>query len=108
LVDDGCLRQTGDIPGWTSKFIGRAKNGVYHGHVGDEGKPGWTAYDGTIERDGRIEITQKGVVGDSSTALKHASSGTNFSWPFAGHFEQSRGNALRVVGRTCGAEFDKQ
>jgi hypothetical protein len=55
-----------------------------------------------------IEITQKGVVGDSSTALKPASSGTNFSWPFAGHFEQSRGNALRVAGRTCRAEFDEQ
>jgi hypothetical protein len=56
------------------------------------------------ERDGRIEIAQKGVVGDSSTALKHASSGTNFSWPFASRFEQSRGKAL---GSPCRAEFVK-
>lgn len=50
----------GDIPGWTSKFIGRAKNGVYQGQVGDEGKPGWTTYDGTIERDGRNRDNSKG------------------------------------------------
>ena len=38
-----CEKQ-GDVSGWSTTFIGRVKNSVYHGHVGEEGKPGWTTY----------------------------------------------------------------
>ena len=101
-----CEKQ-GNIPGWSYQFIGQVKNSVYHGVVGQEGKPGWTTYDGTIERDGSVKITQMGLVGDSRFALGRASSGTKFAWPFAGRFQETRGSALRVAGRTCHMDLVK-
>jgi hypothetical protein len=97
----------GAIPGWSHQFIGRVRNNVFHGDLGQEGKPGWFTYDGTIERDGNAKLIQKGLVGDSSNALGHARPGTSFAWPFAGRFQQSRGTALRVAGRTCHMDLVK-
>jgi hypothetical protein len=103
-----CEKQ-GDVSDWSTTFIGRVKDSVYHGHVGEEGKPGWTTYDGTVERDGSVEIIQKGLTsGDSRTTLGHIGPGVKFSWPFAGRFLGSRGSALRVSGRTCHMDSVKQ
>jgi hypothetical protein len=103
-----CEKQ-GDILAYSYKFIGRVKNGVYHGEVGESGRPGWATYDGTIERDGSVEIVVKGLTGsDSRYTAGHTQPGKRWSAPFAGRFEESRGSALRVVDRTCHAEFVKQ
>jgi hypothetical protein len=98
----------GDVSGWSTSFIGRVKDSVYHGHVGEDGKPGWTTYDGAVERDGSVEIIQKGFTGDSRSTLGHVSPGTKFSFSFAGRFLESRGSALRVSGRTCHMDLVKQ
>jgi hypothetical protein len=98
----------GDVDGWSYAFIGRVKDSVYHGHVGEEGKPGWNTYDGTVKRDGSVEIIQQGLTGDSRVTLGHVSPGTKFSFPFAGRFLGSRGSALRVSGRTCHMDLVKQ
>jgi hypothetical protein len=98
----------GDVGGWSQTFIGRVKNSAYHGQAGEEGKPGSNTFDGTIERDGSVEIIQKAISGDSRVALGHASPGTKSSWPFSGRFEGSRGSALRVAGRTCHMDLVKE
>jgi hypothetical protein len=103
-----CDKQ-GDVSGWSQTFIGRVKDGAYHGQVGEEGKPGWNTYDGTIERDGSVELIFKGLTNVSGATLGHLPPGTKISpTPFAGRFEESRGTALRVVGRTCHMDFVKQ
>src|SRR5262249_47260614 len=101
-----CEKQ-GPIPGWSHQFIGQVKNSVYHGDIGQEGKPGWTTYDGMIERDGSVKMIQKGLVGDSRTALGHGQLGSSFTWPFTGRFQEARGSALRVAGRTCHMDLIK-
>jgi hypothetical protein len=103
-----CDKQ-GDVLGYSMKFIGRVQNSVYHGDSGEPAKPGWNTFDGTIERDGSVGIIQKGLSGDSSSTLGHLTAGTKIApIPYAGHFEQSRGSALRVAGRTCRIDFVKQ
>ncbi len=103
-----CEKQ-GDVLAYSYRFIGRVKNGVYHGEVGEGGRPGWATYDGTIDRDGTVEIVVKGLTGgDSRYTAGHIQPGKRWSAAFAGHFEGSGGSALRVVGRTCHAEFIKQ
>jgi hypothetical protein len=102
-----CEKQ-GDVAGWSQTFIGRVKNSVYHGQGGVEGKPGSSGFDGTIERDGSVEIIQTAISGDSRYVLGHTPPGTKSSWPFLGRFGESRGSALRVDGRTCHLNFVKR
>jgi hypothetical protein len=102
-----CEKQ-GDVSGWSTTFIGRVKNSVYHGQFGEEGKPGWNTYDGTVERDGSVEIIANGLTGESRVTLGHIPPGSKFSWPAAGRLGESRGSALRVSGRICHMDFVKQ
>jgi hypothetical protein len=100
---------TGDVLGWTRKFIGRVKGGVFHGQFGIEGKPGFDSYDATIDPDGSIEFVSKGITGgDPKTSLHHTPPGVLASWRASGRFEDSRGSALRVEGRTCNIDFAKR
>ena len=89
-------------------FIGRVQNSVYHGDSGEPGKPGWNTFDGTIERNGSVGIIHRGLTSDSRFTLSHIAPGIKFSAPFAGRFEEARGSALRVSGRTCHMDFVKQ
>jgi Caspase domain len=99
----------GEVLGWSRKFIGRVKNGIFHGQFGVEGKPGFDSYDGMIEPDGSIEFVSKGLTsGDSKRTLYHAPPGIMSSWRAAGRFEATRGSAIRVEGRTCNINFAKQ
>jgi hypothetical protein len=98
-----------DVSGWTRKFIGRVKAGVFHGQVGIEGKPGFNSYDGTIELDGSIEFLSKGLTSeDTKTLLNHSPPGLPAFWRAAGRFEGSHGSALRVEGRPCNIDFAKR
>jgi len=101
-----CEKQ-GNVDRWSYQFVGQVKNNTYHGDVGQEGKPGWATYDGTIERDGSVKIIHKGLTGPSAVSLGHVAPGTPFSFPFSGRFQEARGSALRVVGRTCHMEMVK-
>ena len=102
-----CDKQ-GDVLGYSMNFIGRVQNSVYHGDSGEPGKPGWNTFDGTIERDGSVGIIHRGLTSDSRFTLSHIPPGIKFSAPFAGRFEEARGSALRVSGRTCHMDFVKQ
>jgi hypothetical protein len=99
----------GDVLAYSYKFIGRVKNAIYHAEVGEGGNPGWATYDGTIERDGTVGIIVKGLTGgDSRYTAGHIAPGKHWSAQYAGRFDEARGSALRIVDRTCHAEFVKQ
>ena len=97
------------VLGWTRKFIGKVKNGTFHGQFGVEGKPGFDNYDGVIEPDGTIEFVSKGISsGDAKTTLHNAPPGLPTSWRAAGSLEATHGSAVRVEGRTCNIDFAKR
>ena len=50
---------------WSNTFVGRVKDGVFHGEKGVEGQPGWVSFDGTFRPDGGIELNWKGLTGQS-------------------------------------------
>jgi hypothetical protein len=96
----------GDVQGFSYEFVGRVKDGVFHGQRGVEGQPGWTSFDGTVEPDGSIEMSWKGLTGpDQRRTLNHAPPGVSYSARAHGTFEGSQGSAIRVEGRTCRLEF---
>jgi len=85
------LRQTtvvcdkqGNVERWSHQLIGQVKNNLYHGELGEQGKPGWASYDGTIEREGSVRIIHTGLTGSSAGTLGHVQPGTKLSWPFTG------------------------
>jgi hypothetical protein len=99
----------GDVQGFSYEFVGRVKDGVFHGWRGVEGEPGWTSFDGTIEPDGRIEMSWKGLTGpDQRSTLNHVPPGVPYSARAYGTFEGSQGSAIRIEGRTCHLGFTKQ
>jgi len=101
--------EKGDTRGWSNKMVGRVKNNVFHGQLGIEGQPGSAAFDGKIQPDGSIDLIHSGISGGSPADLGGAQGrGNRFSFPFVGRFDDSRGSALRVEGRTCHMDFVKQ
>ena len=101
--------KTGDVLGWTRKFIAKVKDGVFHGQFGAEGQPGSDSYDGTIELDGSIELVSAGLTGrNPKTLLHHSPPGVMLSWRAVGRFEATHGSAIRVQGRPCNIDFAKR
>jgi hypothetical protein len=99
----------GDVSGWSTKFIGKVKGGVFHGQVGMEGKPGSNNYDATIDPDGAMEFVSKNISSaDIKSNLNHAPPGLPGTWRAAGRFEDSHGSAIRVEGRPCKIDFTKR
>jgi uncharacterized caspase-like protein len=87
------------------QFSGLVRNGVFHGQIGDEGKPSSRSYDGKIGPDGIAEILIKGFTGDTERDPLHRPIGTEYRWKIAGRFEGSHGTGIRADERTCNFDF---
>jgi uncharacterized caspase-like protein len=99
---------TPDVLGWSVKFVSRVKNSELRGQQGIQGQPGSNDYYGKIESNGDAEIQVTGLTGDSRYSLQHQAPGTPVQWNLTGRFDGSRGNAIKVEGRTCIMDFVKQ
>jgi hypothetical protein len=94
--------------GFSNQFIGRVKEGVYHGSYGTAGQPGSLMLDGEIHPDGKADMYATGLVGASAYAVGNLSKGTKYAYHVTGQFEGSKGNGSRVEGRPCNFVFTKQ
>ena len=65
----------GVAQGWSNTFVGRVKDGVFHGGYGVEGQPGWASFDGTFGADGGIELNWKFRTANPASTLNNAPPG---------------------------------
>jgi hypothetical protein len=96
-----------EADGWSGQLVTKVKDGILHAETGVEGKPGWASYDGSIEPDGIVELSRKGLVSNPRFSIGHEPAGTPFSWRAAGKFENSHGTAIRADGRPCSFDFTR-
>jgi hypothetical protein len=96
------------VLGFEVNFVGRIKNGAFHGQYGTKDKPGFVNVDGTIEPDGIAEFVWSGLSSDPRKALNHLPPASNYSWSLTGKFEDSNGSAIKFEGRTCNIDFVKR
>ena len=98
---------TPELPGWKSTFVGRVRDGVFHGQIGEEGKPGSETYDGMIAPDGSADISHIGYSGDSKKDPFHRPTGTAFWNTYLSKFDGSHGSGTRNDRGTCNVDFTK-
>jgi hypothetical protein len=108
IMSIACDPVAPDVAGWSDKFLSRVKNSEFRVQTGVGGKPGWTDYHGTIDPDGSLEIQTQGLTVDPKLTPNHLPAGTPFQWTAYGRFEEARGRATRIQGRTCNIDFVKQ
>ena len=97
----------GAHPGYTFRFTGQVKDGVYHGLKGAKGQPSSMDLNGKIEADGAAAFFGEIIVGSSVVALG-AARGTPSDFHALAHFEGKSGNGTRVEGRACSLSFAKE
>ena len=104
----------GDTEGYTWKFPGVIKDGIYHGERGTAGQPGYLSIDGKIAGDGTAKLSANGIVASRKYARGvFAHQGADYSYNIKGQFKETEGTGTRdeglgIVGRPCTFEFVKQ
>ena len=95
--------------GFSVRFLGTIKNGVFAGQNGQVGKPDSATYEGVVDADGTIRITVTGLTGDPKITIGGATPrGSPYLWRAAGTLKSTSGTALRTSGRRCVFDFTKQ
>jgi hypothetical protein len=62
---------------------------------------------GTIQADGKAEISAKGLSGNPESTLGQLSRGSPYAFQMRGTFTQTSGKAVRLNVRPCEATFIK-
>jgi hypothetical protein len=96
----------GEHPGYSFRFSGQVKDGVYHGLKGVKGQPSSMELDGKIEVDGAAAFFGEIIVGSSVVALG-APRGTPSDFHALAHFDGKGGAGKRIEGRACTLAFEK-
>jgi hypothetical protein len=79
------------------------KDGIIHGEQGQPDVPGRLTYDGTVQPDGTLLVTAKGI-----TTRNFRPPSTKFSFTMGGQLEGAQGTAIRDDRRNCNVKFAKQ
>src|SRR5262245_25539021 len=93
------------ISGFTLGFAAQVKNGVIHGDIGFEGKPGWRTLDGKIEPNGSALLKDRGLHADPNPY--NIKPGTPYSNDVVAQLDATRGTGKRVAGRQCDYTFTR-
>jgi hypothetical protein len=100
-----CNSTPSGLPGWSYGLVGNVRSGVFHSQRGPEGKPGSETFDGTIEPDGSVEISQTGFSGDTKRDPFHRPPGTEYRNIYFGSFDGSHGKLTRLNRASCTIDF---
>ena len=106
--------EKGKTEGYTWKFPGVIKDGVYHGERGTAGQPGYLSIDGKIADDGSAKLSANGIVASRQYARGvFVGQGTDYSYNIKAQFKETEGKGTRdeglgLVGRPCTFDFVKQ
>jgi hypothetical protein len=95
--------------GFSYRFISVVKNGSFHGLRGTENEPGYLLVDGTIDEDGVGKLYAQGKTGSKEFVPGvDTPRGTDFGYHVNANFDERHGTGVRVEGRHCSYEFEKQ
>jgi hypothetical protein len=108
LTTVSCLDSRGGL-GYSYRFLGVVKDGVYHGLHGTLGQPGSLQVDGPIAADGTGQLYAQGLTGSKEFVPgTDTPRGTDYGYHIDAHFGATAGTGKRVEGRPCTVEFEKQ
>jgi hypothetical protein len=93
--------------GYTYSFMSEVANGQLKGQLGQIGQPSSLTMVGTIQADGKAEISAKGLSGNPESTLGQLSRGSPYAFQMRGTFTQTSGKAVRLNVRPCEATFVK-
>lgn len=94
--------------GYTFSFPADVKDGRLSGQFGQVGQPGSLTLTGTIQADGRAEITARGLTGNPDYAVGRLTTGSPVLYHLRGTFTATKGRATRLELRPCEAAFSKE
>jgi hypothetical protein len=94
----------GQYPGYSYRYEGTVKNGVYHGARGEKGQPSSMVLDGRIDADGHAAFFGDVIVGSSLVGLG-AARGSESDFHALAHFSGDSGGGKRIEGRGCTLSF---
>ena len=108
LTTVSCLDSRGGL-GYSYRFLGVVKDGVYHGLHGTLGQPGSLQVDGPITADGTGKLYAQGLTGSKEFVPgTDTPRGTDYGYHIDAHFGATTGTGNRVEGRPCTVEFTRQ
>jgi len=93
--------------GYSLRFMSEVKDGRLKGQLGQVGQPSSLTMVGTIQADGKADISANGLTGNPDTTLGQLSRGSPYSYKMSGTFTQASGKAVRLNLRPCEATFIK-
>jgi hypothetical protein len=87
------------------RFPGTVKNGVFHGEIGNRGKPEWLELNGKIEVDGTADLRADLITGAGKWNFTQGrkappGEGTRYSYQVVARFDDRRGTGHSTDGRT--------
>ncbi len=95
--------------GYSFRFVSTVKDGVLHGLHGTAGEPGSLALDGRIGDDGVGKLYANGRTGSKEYVPgRDTPRGTEYGYNIDAKFEGSTGTGIRIEGRPCTLQFEKQ
>jgi len=95
------------FPAANLQYALRIKDGTLHTSFGDEGKPGFTTFDGKIGTDGAATIAVDGLAKPARDPL-HRPAGTPFHYTLALQFKDAGGRGVRTqTPRPCRMELSR-
>ena len=103
-----CPTSPQGVLGFMFVFPATVSDGHLHGQYGT---PGWApsvTYDGTIQPDGRAEITANGLTGDANYNVAQTRKGVAYAYRLVAQFDAARGHGHRTEIRPCDVDFVRQ
>jgi hypothetical protein len=98
-----------DALGFSWRFISEVKNGNFRGLHGVEGERGYLLIEGKIGDDGDGKLYATGKTGSKEYVPgRDTPPGTDFVYHIKSQFTDRTGTGVRVEGRPCTMEFEKQ
>lgn len=95
--------------GYSYRFISTVKNGVIHGIRGTAGQPGVFEINGKIPDSGNTTLYGNGIVASKEFVPGlETPRGSPFGYHITTHFDATTGKGIRVEGRPCTLDFEKQ
>jgi hypothetical protein len=98
-----------DALGYSFRFVSTVKDGVFHDVHGTPGKPASLQIDGKIGADGVAKLYANGHTGSKEYVPgRDTPRGTEYGYNIDAKFEGVTGTGVRIEGRPCTLQFEKQ
>jgi uncharacterized caspase-like protein len=91
------------VHGFSRPFVALVKEGHLQVRMGVPDTPGWSAIDGDVDGDGKLQAKQTGLAGNNSPLPP----GTPMTARFLGALGDKAGRATRIRGRPCTLTFQR-